>query len=348
MTTKITMNLKNRNDSTLLMMTTKTLLETTALIQWSLLIMIGLMPIQLAIAKTVDNLTVGDKNKTVFINTDQVMTKDGAVITNLDAVQEAFNTSSEQDNIKVCAQSKTAICKLRLRERMPAVMTFNEDVRSFVLGDGLNFAFSSVDGSRNIYKLEGYYPGADTNLTIVGESGLIYSFYIRIDSIASKFVSDFVVNVYGNPLFISSSKEALIKQRDWDAKNPKQFSDKASIKVKEAHIKAAKETTKKAIDYLDTKPNVQVEHLNFNFEIVNGDQALMPKSVFDDGLWTYWQYGNQNLNTVDKLPVPYAVVDGHDMPVNSRIEGGYLITEGVSQKWTLRSGERYACVKKFE
>jgi type IV secretory pathway VirB9-like protein len=327
------MTLKPRNYNT----NYNTLLMMTGLISM-------LMPIHLAIAKTIDNLSIGDKDKTVFINTDQVMTKDGTVITNLDAVQEAFNTSSEKDNIKVCAQSNTAICKLRLRERMPAVMTFNEDVRSFVLGDGLNFAFSSVDGSRNIYKLESYYPGADTNLTIVGESGLIYSFYVRIDSIASKFVSDFVVNVYGNPIFISSSKEALIKQRATDAKNPKKFSDKASIRVKTAQIKTAKE----AIDYLDTKPGVKVEHLNFNFEIVNGDQALMPKSVFDDGIWTYWQYGNQNLNSIDRLPVPYAVVDGHDMPVNSRIEGGYLITEGVSQKWTLRSGENYACVRKFE
>lgn len=314
--------------------------------------MIGLMSMHLAIAKTVDNLSIGDKDKTVFINTDQVMIKDGAVITNLDAVQEAFNTSSEKDNIKACAQSNTAICKLRLRERMPAVMTFNEDVRSFVLGDGLNFAFSSVDGSRNIYKLEGYYPGADTNLTIVGESGLIYSFYVRIYSIASKFVSDFVINVSGNSNVISSSKQALIQQREWDINNPKTFSDEASLRIKAAHIKTAKEAVKEAvkesIDYLDTKPNVKVEHLNFNFELVNGDQALMPKSVFDDGLWTYWQYGTKNLNTIDRLPVPYAVVDGHDMPVNSRIEGGYLITEGVSQKWTLRSGERYACVSKFE
>jgi hypothetical protein len=156
------MTLKPRNYST----NYNTLLMMTGLISM-------LMPMHLAMAKTVDNLSIGDKDKTVFINTDQVMTKDGAVITNLDAVQEAFNTSSEQDNIKTCAQSNTAICKLRLRERMPAVMTFNEDVRSFVLGDGLNFAFSSVDGSRNIYKLEGYYPGADTNLTIVGESGFV-------------------------------------------------------------------------------------------------------------------------------------------------------------------------------
>ena len=58
------MTLKTRNDKT----NYKTLL-----------MMIGLMSMPLAIAKTIDNLSVGDKDKTVFINTDQVMIKDGAV-----------------------------------------------------------------------------------------------------------------------------------------------------------------------------------------------------------------------------------------------------------------------------
>jgi hypothetical protein len=40
-------------------------------------------------------------------------------------------------------------------------------------------------------------------------------------------------------------------------------------------------------------------------------------------------------NSTSKLPVIYAVVDGHDMPVNSKIEGGYLITETISDKWTI-------------
>lgn len=369
-------------------MNAKTLLVNRAEIIKNTLIYVALSMIMLltpmhpSIAKTIDNLNVGDKDSKVFINTDQLMTKDGAVIKNLDVVQQAFNTSSETDNIKVCRQSNTAICKLRLRERMPAVMNFNEDVKSFVLGDGLNFAFSSVDGSRNIYKLEGYYPGADTNLTIIGESGLIYSFYIRIDSVASQFVSDFVINVNGNiqpqgkPMVISSKQalQALISQNqiidnsnnsdksnntylDNTSVNNASFNnayvkvDKAQHRQSQQRVRTTQQALKEAkqsLDYLDTKPSVDVTDLDFNFEVVHGDKQLMPKSVFDDGIWTYWQYGHNNLDAIDRLPVPYAVVDGYDTAINSRIEGGYLITEGVSNKWTLRSGESYACVRKFE
>jgi hypothetical protein len=38
---------------------------------------------------------------------------------------------------------------------------------------------------------------------------------------------------------------------------------------------------KKSIDYLSTKPSVKPESLNFNFKIINGDEALMPKTIFD-------------------------------------------------------------------
>jgi hypothetical protein len=45
-----------------------------------------------------------------------------------------------------------------------------------------------ASNSRHTFKLQGIYPGADTNLTAIGESGLIYAFYIRIDSVKSKFL----------------------------------------------------------------------------------------------------------------------------------------------------------------
>jgi hypothetical protein len=55
--------------------------------------------------------------------------------------------------------------------------------------------------------LQGIYPGADTNLTAIGESGLIYAFYIRIDSVKSKFLPFFVVRVVANPLLLKKAKE---------------------------------------------------------------------------------------------------------------------------------------------
>jgi hypothetical protein len=68
----------------------------------------------------------------------------------------------------------------------------------------------------------------------------------------------------------------------------------------------------------------------------------MPKTIFDDGVWTYWQYGDKNLNSTSKLPVIYAVVDGHDMPVNSKIEGGYLITSAFLFSFAFLSNKGFA------
>jgi hypothetical protein len=51
-----------------------------------------------------------------------------------------------------------------------------------------------------------FMPGADTNLTAIGESGLIYAFYIRIDSVKSKFLPFFVVRVVANPLLLKKAR----------------------------------------------------------------------------------------------------------------------------------------------
>lgn len=280
-----------------------------------------------AIARTMDIL---NENKTINIQSNNI------VIENLNAVQEAFNTSSSTANIKVCKQSKVTICKLRLRERIATLLKFDEKIKSFILGDSLNFSFEQINNSRHTFKLQGIYPGADTNLTAIGESGLIYAFYIRIDSVKSKFLPFFVVRVVANPLLLKKTKE---NKKALQVENEIEKNSSKEINIDEV---------KKSIDYLSTKPSVKPESLNFNFKIINGDEALMPKTIFDDGVWTYWQYGDKNLNSTSKLPVIYAVVDGHDMPVNSKIEGGYLITETISDKWTIRSGEAHACVHKFK
>lgn len=281
-----------------------------------------------ATAKVIDNLSQENKDQ-AFTNTDQEM--HGSIeIKNLDSVQEAFNTSAATENIKVCVQSDVAICKVRIRERMPAVFKFDENIKSWVLGDSQNFAFKAVQ--KGIFTLKGIYPGADTNLTVIGESELIYSFYIRIDSVESEYLSDFIVQVKANPLLLQEAESKKILAKD----------------DKEIEREKTMQEIKKSIDYLATKSDVSTQDLDFNFEIYNGDKALMPYRIFDDGVWTYFQYGDKDLTNTSKLPAVYAVRDGYDMPINSRIEGGYLIAETISKKWTIRSGEVYACIRKFK
>jgi type IV secretory pathway VirB9-like protein len=249
-------------------------------------------------------------------------------------VQSAFNDSSNTDNIKICRYSEHAICKVRIRERMSTIvkLPIYDKIKTHILGDNTNFSFDILDDSRNKAVIRGIYPGADTSLSIIGESGFIYVFYIRIDSTNSKFVPDLLVN-----LKLNKKDSATVIAME-----------KANRKLQELqqNNKSLDPIIKQELDYLDKKHLINASQLNFGFKQINGDKALMPKKIFDDGIWTYFKYGEDNLIDKSKLPVIYAVRDGYDMPINSRIENGYLILETVSDKWTLRSGESYACVQR--
>lgn len=285
------------------------------------------------LAQTSDNLADDNQN-----------TND-ALIINLNAVQTAFNDSNNTDNIKICRYSNRTICKVRIRERMPAVIRLPkyDKIQSWVLGDEKNFSFDVIDNSQQRALLRGIYPGADTNLNIIGESGFIYSFYVRIDSSASKHLSDFIVNLRLN----NKDKKtlyALETARRKKALSQKEIKDK----TQKATIANLTKPSASELDYLDKKALINVADLNLNFKQVSGDKALMPSKIFDDGIWTYFKYGDKDLIKSQNLPTVFRVKDGFDTLVNSRIEGGYLVAETTSDKWTIRLGQAHACVHKIE
>ena len=131
------------------------------------------------------------------INTDRLMNNGNIDNSDAKARQKAFTISKPEDSIKQCAYQENAICKILLRERMPAIIKLPEDewVSDWILGDELDFELSLIHQSPNKLLLKGLYPGVDTNLNIIGGSGLIYSFYILTETFKSKVVSDFIVNI---------------------------------------------------------------------------------------------------------------------------------------------------------
>lgn len=292
----------------------------------NLILLLFLLPI-LLLANVVDNL--GEKN-TIQANE--------SIITNLNAVQSVFNNSSDSENIKICRYSNRTICKVRIRERMPAIIHLPkfEKIQSWVLGDNKNFSFDVLDKTQRKAVLRGLYPGADTNLSIIGESGYIYPFYIRIDSAKSNFLSDFIVNIKLN----NKDKNKLLAL---EAANRKQTLAKLNNDTKLADANKPNITE---LDYLAKKALINASDLNFDFKQISGDKTITPIKIFDDGIWTYFQYGNKNLIKAQDLPVIYKVKDGFDTPVNSRIEAGYLIAETTADKWTIRSGQKHACIRR--
>jgi len=249
---------------------------------------------------------------------------------NLNSIQKAFDKADVRKPIRKFRYDWRRIYKLRLREMMPTLIILpkGEKIVSFILGDKTNFEF--IPKTSDKYKLEnmatikGTYAGADTNLTIVGISGNVYSFYIRIDSVKSKYISDFVYYIYDE-----------------------KFNEKIGQRISKREAKLDNILDEKTADYLRTLPDIDISKLNFNYRTSNGDNDLAPARIFDDGYFTYFQYSESgHIDNPRKLPVLYRVVDGYDSPVNTRIENGMLIAETISKGWTLRSGEAHLCVKK--
>ena len=291
-------------------------------------------------------LVLNDVAQAVIVDNNSANTIDAepqqALITNLNAVQSAFNNSNDTDNIKVCRYSDRTICKIRIRERMSAIIKLpdNDKIKTKILADNTNFSFTAIDSNRNRGELRGTYPGADTTLFVVGDSGFIYPFYVRIDSVKSKFLPDMVVKIKLNKKDQKKLDAFVIAQR------------KAQEHSKKQEQKSSAELVNKPeqndLDYLDKKALISVTDLNLNFKQVSGDSALMPSKIFDDGVWTYFKYGDKDLTKTQDLPVVFKVKDGFDTPANYRIENGYIIAETTSDKWTIRLGQSHACVQKVK
>jgi type IV secretory pathway VirB9-like protein len=263
---------------------------------------------------------------------------------NLQAVQAAFDKSDPRENVERFQFSPDMTYKLRLREFMhtSVVLPEWENINAFSLGDETNFTLlplnqspknQGANGLKNIFEVWGRYHGADTNLTVYGTSGNIYSFYLRNDSTESPFLPNLVVYIEDDRPKVSPLIEMEVLANN----------AKATGIVNENTDITTTENSTEQEEYLKELPLIDPSNLNFNYRLKGGDKDLAPIRVFDDGFFTYFQFAESGVD-IKKLPVVYRVVDDFDTPVNNRVEKGTVIVEAVNPKWTLRSGGAHLCV----
>jgi type IV secretion system protein VirB9 len=96
-------------------------------------------------------------------------------------------------------------------------------------------------------------------------------------------------------------------------------------------------TIKKRSDLPDLR-NLDV--YNFDYEF-SGSENIAPVKVFDDGDFTYIQFGDSNY----ELPAIYMVDSGgYEALVNYRIVENYVVVEQIASQFTLRSGVDIVCI----
>lgn len=92
--------------------------------------------------------------------------------------------------------------------------------------------------------------------------------------------------------------------------------------------------------YVNSRPGEKkASDYNFNYKI-QGNRALRPTRVFDDGEFTYFQFNRQRDR---ELPAIFLIdVDQKESLLNYRMEGEYVVVERLGEKFCLRSGDSKA------
>lgn len=76
------------------------------------------------------------------------------------------------------------------------------------------------------------------------------------------------------------------------------------------------------------------------FYTARGDETILPRAVYDDGKFTYFDYSG-----IQPIPTLYTVNKRkREAIVNKRMEGEWLVYEGVAKQFTLRNGSQVASV----
>jgi ComB9 competence protein len=197
-----------------------------------------------------------------------------------------------------------------------------ERVTEFYVGDPMVFEVKKVKG--NVFAIRSRNAGADSNLALLGASGNIYNFYIRSEAWNSSQVTDLTV-------YVDAPREADEQSGFATSGQSGDLSDGPSVP-----------------DYI-RRIVKRPEDLRFDMKLFAqrpGDADIAPVRVFEDGLFTYFDFGDRA--DVVTRPVVHQVVDGVDSAINSRTvgpRGSVLVAEAVGD-FTLRSGNRVVCVKR--
>ena len=265
---------------------------------------------------------------------------------NLQAIQTAFDISDPRANIRRFPYDPDITYKIRLREYMGStiVLPEKEEIIGYSLFDKHNFTFVPLSDKNpsltNVFDVYGKYHGADTNLVVHGKSGNIYSFYLRNDSVKSPHMPNLVTFIESGE---TTEEITLVAATQEPTKENSEVGQEGGIQAQNQVLQDAQDTQEP--DYLRALPiKVAPGKINHRYVFKGGDKKIRPLRVFDDGHFTFFQFGKENLDEVQTLPTLYRVVEGYDTPVNTRVAGGFLVGEILSEKWTLRSGNTYYCI----
>lgn len=202
---------------------------------------------------------------------------------------------------------------VRIKNGVSTIINFPENERIVFYSVGKSNAIEIRHNKEipNILNLKPITSIIQTNLVVKTDIGSVYNFYLTTEDSGEGSQPSFTVYITkdsGNDL---TKSENLLK----------------SLKENNSYIKKVK----------------NLDKLNTSYKI-KGDREIAPLFVYDDGKWTYFDFGKNFVS--DRLPNAYKVIDSFDSVVNTRSKGNLLIATSLSvDGWTLKNGDKYVCIR---
>lgn len=257
--------------------------------------------------------------------------------------------------------TKDLIMPIRIRDLMNTMIVLPEweNIVDVFIGENQNLEATIVRS--NVVAVRTNQAGIDTNLTLVGQSGALYTFYLRAEGFNTKKITDIMVYVKAQPISQNSRWFKGTQQHLNDmSNNNQQIPNNGSMQNQQSaplgqvmpyNSNSNKNYTDKDYQSQNTYQDMIVprEKMTFNmsmFEANPGDAVIAPDYVYTDGVWTYLHYDKNRAGAIDR-PVIYRIVDGIENRINTRTAGRFgevIIVEAVGD-FVLRNGDKIVCLK---
>ena len=262
----------------------------------------------------------------------------------LGAIQRSWDKAGRQAGVYTVTYSQQQLIKLRLREFMTTtvVLPTFEVIEDIIVGD--KSTFEAVKNNNHIVLMRSKeFVGADSNITIVGRSGIVYSFYVRSEGYNSENLPDLRVHVHvpGDvPMSFPVSMEGQGSSKEKSRLQNNHENNQGTASSSELTRNNSNQRNEGYPETLLPK----LSRLNFKWSM-SGDASIAPRQVFSDGVRTWFNFDDGSGRVIEQqdLPIIARVMDGVDTPVNTRIDGTMVIAESEGV-FTLRNGTRTVCI----
>jgi hypothetical protein len=118
----------------------------------------------------------------------------------LGQIQRAWDKAPPNQGIYNVEFSPDRVTKIRVRQFMPVTIVFPEwETLSSDPEAGDNFVFAAQRAGTNKLIIRAKFVGADATITVIGDSGTVYPFYVRAEGPNSVNIPDVVVYLHAAP-----------------------------------------------------------------------------------------------------------------------------------------------------